>query len=405
MGKLKLFEAVGVELEYMIVDSETLKVKPIADELIKTQTGDYTSDVERGEIAWSNELVSHVIELKTNGPAKNTRSLARIFHEEVVFINDLLKPFGAKLLPTGAHPFFDPAEAVIWPHEYNEVYALYDKIFGCKGHGWSNLQSTHINLPFDGDEEFAKLHAAIRLLLPIIPALAASTPVIDGRISGLIDTRLEFYRKNQQKIPVIAGMIIPEEVYTQSDYESEIFAPIIEAISVYDTDRVLEKYFLNSRGAIARFDRGAIEIRLIDIQECPLADVAIVDLITASLKWLIHEHEQHPALYRPCPLEELHEVFVKCIHNGSAALVENTGYLELFGLKHPAQAFEIWASLFEKTFDGLTDQSASAIRIMLAHGNLSERILKKLPRNPQRQDVELIYHRLSECLNSNCMFL
>ena len=33
---LALFEGVGIELEYMIVNRETLDVLPIADELLKT---------------------------------------------------------------------------------------------------------------------------------------------------------------------------------------------------------------------------------------------------------------------------------------------------------------------------------------------------------------------------------
>ena len=36
---------------------------------------------------------------------------------------------------------------------------------------------------------------------------------------------------------------------------------------------------MNSRGAIARFDRNAIEIRVIDVQECPKADLAIAIFI------------------------------------------------------------------------------------------------------------------------------
>ena len=73
-------------------------------------------------------------------------------------------------------------ETVIWPHDNNEIYSLYDKIFDCRGHGWSNLQSVHINLPFKDELEFRKLHSAIRLLLPIIPALSASSPFADGTI-------------------------------------------------------------------------------------------------------------------------------------------------------------------------------------------------------------------------------
>jgi hypothetical protein len=86
------------------------------------------------------------------------------------------------LLPTGAHPLMDPfTETRLWPHEHKEIYNLYNRIFDCRGHGWSNLQSTHLNLPFSGDAEFKKLHAAIRLLLPLIPALSASTPLLDGK--------------------------------------------------------------------------------------------------------------------------------------------------------------------------------------------------------------------------------
>ena len=95
-------------------------------------------------------------------------------------------------MPTAAHPFMDPMkETKIWPHENNEVYAIYNKIFDCRGHGWSNLQSTHLNLPFYDDEEFAKLHAAVRLVLPILPALCASSPILDGKLTGCTGYALE----------------------------------------------------------------------------------------------------------------------------------------------------------------------------------------------------------------------
>ena len=109
-------------------------------------------------------------------------------------------------MPTAMHPWMDPhAEARLWPHEYNAVYAAFNRIFDCRGHGWSNLQSTHINLPFRGDEEFGRLHAAIRLVLPIIPGVAASSPAADGRLSGLLDSRLDAYRSNARRIPSISS--------------------------------------------------------------------------------------------------------------------------------------------------------------------------------------------------------
>jgi carboxylate-amine ligase len=41
---LRLFEGTGIELEYMIVNRDTLDVLPIADELLKTVVGSYTND-------------------------------------------------------------------------------------------------------------------------------------------------------------------------------------------------------------------------------------------------------------------------------------------------------------------------------------------------------------------------
>jgi hypothetical protein len=59
-SRIHLFQGYGVELEYMIVDRDTLAVKPIADELLKYELGRYDSDFENGMVTWSNELVLHV---------------------------------------------------------------------------------------------------------------------------------------------------------------------------------------------------------------------------------------------------------------------------------------------------------------------------------------------------------
>ncbi|HSH75342.1 MAG TPA: hypothetical protein VLA09_06650, partial [Longimicrobiales bacterium] len=55
-----LFEAFGVEIEMMIVDADSLDVKPVCDELIAAVAGEPVSEVELGDISWSNELTLHV---------------------------------------------------------------------------------------------------------------------------------------------------------------------------------------------------------------------------------------------------------------------------------------------------------------------------------------------------------
>lgn len=113
---LRLFEATGVELEYMVVDAATLDVAPIADELLKAVAGAYVGDVELGEAAWSNELVLHVLEMKTNGPARALAPLTAVFQAGVARANAELAKLGARLMPTGMHPWMNPRrEMRLWP--------------------------------------------------------------------------------------------------------------------------------------------------------------------------------------------------------------------------------------------------------------------------------------------------
>ena len=66
--RIHLFQGYGIELEYMLVDCDTLQVKPITDDLLKHELGHYASDFENGIVTWSNELVLHVVELKSTRP-------------------------------------------------------------------------------------------------------------------------------------------------------------------------------------------------------------------------------------------------------------------------------------------------------------------------------------------------
>ncbi|GAA4297820.1 carboxylate-amine ligase [Nibribacter koreensis] len=407
--KIGLFAGYGVEMEYMIVHRDSLQVLPITDQVLQAEAGEITSDVERGDMAWSNELVLHVLELKTNGPAKSLSGLHQKFHGEVRRINDLLAPMNAMLLPTGAHPFMDPfTETKLWPHDSSEIYEAYNKVFNCQGHGWANLQSTHLNLPFASDDEFGRLHAAIRLILPLIPALSAASPLLDGKVSGLLDTRLEVYRKNQQKVPQIAGDMVPEAVFTQADYDARIFQPMFQAIAPFDPDGILQEEFLNSRGAIARFSRGTIEIRIIDNQECPLADMAIVTLITEVLKKLVAEEPSSFSKQQEIDTSKLSAVFVQCLKNGRKTEVTDAAYLEALGLPAtPATVGDIWNDLWAqvKGSDAFDPETTQAINTIITRGNLAERMLSVLGNTPGLEEIKTLYRDLANCLSTNQLFI
>lgn len=65
---LPAFAGYGIELEYMIVDRETLAVAPIADELLRKLTSTFVSEARNSQLEWSNELVLHLLELKNIDP-------------------------------------------------------------------------------------------------------------------------------------------------------------------------------------------------------------------------------------------------------------------------------------------------------------------------------------------------
>ncbi|XCF05541.1 glutamate-cysteine ligase family protein [Tamlana crocina] len=407
MGKkYHLFEVFGIELEYMLVNRSNLKVTPTVDELLTAKNGTLTSDVENGDIAWSNELVAHVVELKTNGPTNNLDGLSALFHKNVFEINELLAKQNAQLLPSAAHPFMDPlTETQLWKHSYSEVYALYNRIFNCKGHGWSNVQSTHINLPFYDDGEFEKLHAAIRIILPLIPALCASSPILEGQQTAFKDARLNYYKTNQKEIPEMTGLVIPEPVFSKTDYENTIFNPIKKAIKPFDTDNILDHYFLNSRGAIARFDRNAIEIRLIDIQECPQADIAICVFIIEILKLLVSEKLVDLNTQKSWQKEPLFDILNACIKDSEQAVISNTDYLALFKIENESTAQNVWKQLYQLVKPNVDNGNHQAIETILEQGTLSTRILKAVGNDFSEKHLKTVYFKLAKCLQDNKLFV
>lgn len=398
----QLGEAIGIELEYMIVDRDTLEVRPICDELIKSEVGSYEMELERGDIAWSNELVLHVVELKTNGPVSQLSGVWEKFQSNVAHANARLASLNAKLMPTGMHPWMDPyREMRLWPHEDNPIYRAFHRIFDCRGHGWANLQSTHINLSFGDDEQFGRLHAAIRLVLPLLPALSASTPVMDGNITGLLDQRLEVYRHNAQRLPQVTGAVIPERAFNARDYQTMILDPIYAALAPLDPDGTLQYEWANARGAIARFQRGSIEIRVLDIQECPAADLAIAQLVVAAVGALTGEELSPYAHQMEMNEGALWSVMEGTIRDGERTLVTHPAYREHFALApHQVTAGEVWQHLADRlrVWERLSPPEETALRTILQRGPLARRLVKRLGTDPNRARLAEVYHELTHCL-------
>jgi carboxylate-amine ligase len=394
----------------MIVDRDSLQVKPITDELLKHELGNFGSDFENGIITWSNELVLHVVELKSTKPEQNLNGLEHAFSENVKRINAILAGSNAMLMPTAAHPFMDAVkETKLWPHDNNEVYEIYNRIFDCRGHGWSNLQSTHLNLPFYDDEEFAKLHAAVRIILPLLPALCASSPILDCAFTGKVDTRMVYYKTNQARFPSIIGRVVPEAIFSKRNYHNQIYEKIKTDIAPFDPENELNPVWVNSRGAIPRFDRGSIEIRIMDIQECPSADIAIICLVIETLRFLVQGSFIDFESQIKWKTESLSQLLDKTIDDGNDAIFDNQQYLELFGMSGTScTATELWKHIIDrivKSGNRVPEYWRKELDVILRDGTLSKRIINALNGDYTKENIKSVYKRLSDCLAQNKMFL
>ena len=249
------------------------------------------------------------------------------------------------------------------------------------------------------------MHAAIRLLLPLIPAFAASSPYLDGRNTGYKDARIETYRHNQEKIPSITGKVIPEAVYTEADYNEKIFEVVKRDIAPYDTDHLLNHFFLNSRGAIARFDRGAVEIRLVDIQECPKADVALAEFEMAILKGLAKGTFAPLEKQKAFDTDRLVKILFATVKDAEEALIQDSEYLKIFGIEASEMgAKDLLKSILEKVRSDISAESLNVLQKLLDRGTLATVLVKKLGEKPSQEAFMQEYEKLARSLATNTLY-
>lgn len=401
---LQAFGGYGIEAEYMLVDRGTLDVRPIADELLRAAAGRVVAEVERDSMGWSRELAMHMLEIKNLRPQPELEALLPAFQAEVQAIDALLEPEHARLMPGGMHPWMDPRRQTrLWSHDASAaIYRSYDRIFDCRRHGWANIQSVHLNLPFADDEEFARLHAAIRLALPILPAIAASSPFAEGRWTGFMDYRMEVYRGHQMRIPSSMGELIPDDSRSRADYHERVLLPIYREIVEHDIEAVLRHEWLNARAAIPRFERNAIEIRVLDTQECPQADLAVAATVIALVRRFYENEEGREKI----ETGDLARILHACMRDAEHALIDDSRYLALLGATRPCSARDLWARVVDDmvTSGGMSPLWAEPLSLILERGPLARRLLDTVGRDAPPERLHAAYRDLCECLHDGRMY-
>ena len=216
---------------------------------------------------------------------------------------------------------------------------------------------------------------------------------------------MEYYKTNQKEIPELTGLVIPERVFSKVDYYATIFEPIKRAIRPHDTKKILDHHFLNSRGAIARFDRNAIEIRLVDIQECPKADMAICVLIIEVLKLLVYKKLAPIQQQKKWLKQELFDILNPIIKDAENYTISNLDYLSLFLIEETISVKNIWKHLYGLAKENIHESHHEAIEIILNEGTLATRILKAIGDDYSEPNIKKVYSKLADCLQENTVFL
>jgi gamma-glutamyl:cysteine ligase YbdK (ATP-grasp superfamily) len=375
------------------VDPE-LKVMPITDKIIKDFCGKTVNLVELPSFTFGKEMQLHVMELKANLPFKSPIEFEETMQNAITSLTSIVKKYGASLLGTGMHPLMQLKDTAIWPHYHKKIYDEYGKIFDLTQHGWLNIQSFHLNLPYQTEFDGVQIHNQLTNLLAYLPAIAASSPIYEGKKGPNIDNRLQFYKINQKEIPSVTGEVIPEYVTSFNHYKHDVIERYSRDLAKVGASKtLLNREWVNSRGVIFRFDRCALEVRVMDEQECIKSDVALSCFVRAAVRGLIASKTELT------PHDLLVKDFNIVIKDGSKAQVSNP-YGKTAGevCQHYLKlAFE-YAAADEKKYLWI-------IKKRLDYGCLSEiiqsRVLKRAEKTDFHEAVVNIYSTLIKCLFNN----
>jgi gamma-glutamyl:cysteine ligase YbdK (ATP-grasp superfamily) len=389
----KPLEVLGPEHEYSLVNQE-LKVLPISDKIIKDYCGKTINFVELPTFTFGKELQMHVMEVKANAPFKSAVEFEETMQNAVRTLSQIVGKHGAMLLGTGMHPLLQLKDTAVWPHYHNKIYRECGKIFNLNQHGWLNIQSFHLNLPFRKEADAIQTHNYLTNLCAYIPAIVASSPIYEGKNGPDIDNRLQFYKVNQKEVPSITAEVIPEYASSLSQYKQDVIGRYSTDLAKAGADKtLLNREWVNSRGVIFRFDRCALEVRVMDEQECIKSDVALSCFIRAALRGLIALKAEL------LPHDLLVKDFNAVIKDGLNAQVSNP-----YG-KTARQACQHYFNLAQKYSDEDEKRYLWIIQKRLENGNLSNLIQERVSRRAQKTDfheaIITIYSTLIKCLSDN----
>jgi glutamate---cysteine ligase / carboxylate-amine ligase len=177
---------VGLEEEFALLASDSLALVPRFEEL-QSAAG---ADPLLAE-AIAGELISSEIEIRSGRGAslEQARQAQRELRRRLFA---LAADHDVSLGATGTHPFSDYRDQQIIQTEH---YRLVEQ--GLKYVAWrNNTFSLHVHVGIQGADRAVLVCDRLRPVLPVLLAISANSPFLDGRDSGLHSARTQIFTKS-----------------------------------------------------------------------------------------------------------------------------------------------------------------------------------------------------------------
>src|SRR5271167_4765196 len=250
---------VGVEEEFSILDPRTLALQPRFEEL----RGAAESDRLLHEHI-TGELISSEIEIISGAGADLHDALARQ-RERRRGLFALTAAHSVALGATGTHPWADYREQPIIDTEH---YRRVEE--GLKYVAWrNNTFSLHVHVGVRDIDRAVRVCDRLRPLLPVLLAISANSPYLDGQDTGLHSARTQSFTKSFPRcgVPDAFGSWA-----AYRDYVELLIAThsIIEFTQVWWSVR-------------PHFSYGTVEVRICDVQGSAAESDALTGLIAACV--------------------------------------------------------------------------------------------------------------------------
>jgi carboxylate-amine ligase len=251
---------VGLEEEFAILDPSTLELVPRFEEL-----RDRALECDPLLAASiTGELISSEIEI-VSGRGESLADAIALQRERRRRLFALMHREGAGLAATGTHPWADYREQQIIDTEH---YRRVEQ--GLKYVAWrNNTFSLHVHVGIRDIDRAIRVCDRLRPVLPLLLAVSANSPYLDGRDSGLHSARTQSFTRNFPRCG------IPDAFGGWRSYR-EYIEFLVRTRSIVEFTQV----WWSVR---PHFEFGTVEVRICDAQSTAGESESLAALIVACV--------------------------------------------------------------------------------------------------------------------------